>query len=114
MMKPDAKLHNQDKELADKLVEAGIAFKNIYGYSHTRLPVGSDFVDAPDLLRDWRVAGAVMEQNEWGISYTRRRSDGLWAAWTDSKTVKAGARNESLPRAIIEAGVIALQENSDE
>ncbi len=100
-----------DKELADKLVEAGVAFKNIYGYSHTRLPVGSDFVDAFGLVRDWRVAGACMEQDEWGISYARRRSDGLWVAWTD---IRATARNESLPRAIIEAGVMARQENSDE
>ena len=49
------------KVLADALVDAGIAFKNVYGYSHTRIPMGADFVDAHDLLRDWRVAGKCLE-----------------------------------------------------
>ena len=95
-----------DKTLADAVVALGVGYfapKDVYGIP----PDGSgERKTAHDFVRDWRVAGALMEKMagsamspcEWYFMSP------LWKVYTNG----GGVRNESLPRAIIEACVEAL------
>ena len=86
-----------DKELADKVVALGVKrFPALFGHYQ---PHDHDFV------RDWRVAGALMEKV--GRIEIRQEHDGTWSV--DILWAKVSCTyNESLPRAIIEACCEAL------
>jgi hypothetical protein len=84
-----------DQELADKIVALGVGKKTPSGwysmsYAHR--------TSADSFVRDWRVAGALMEKMtrvcEW------YEMAGLWKVRIDDSI---SVRNESLPRAICEA-----------
>ena len=65
-------------------------------------------LDSEKLVRDWRVAGAVMERLPQGVSVGGRSElDGIWTAFVYGRSSDV-IQNESLPRAIIETGVKAL------
>jgi len=109
-----------DQELADAIVARGVA--------HTSEIRATDFGENPraetiyilntgllsacnpkQFVRDWRTAGAMIELCETGEFV--RLENGLWAVGIPfPKTNReAQAENESLPRAINEACVEALQ-----
>ncbi len=84
-----------DKELADKVVAHGV------GELHIRNFMLDDFdmsLEPSKFVRDWRVAGALMEK-EWGFL------ERLIAL----SQIDFIPKNESLPRAIIEAYVEAQE-----
>ena len=98
-----------DKELADKVVALGVGHtKEDYGKVYYVPPDGDDYHDilsAFGFVRNWRVAGALMEKwgngieyvlivNKWEASYTYEES---------SFKQNIIVLNESLPRAITEA-----------
>lgn len=97
-----------DKELADKVVACGVAARSSEAYAL----IGDDpdnfytyaMNKAEHFVRDWRVAGALMEAKCWGVN-------------TEAHVVPIGqireyiARNESPTRAIIEAYVLGLETN---
>jgi len=93
-----------DQELADALVALGIGqcqHGKWYGIDHS----GDD---AFRFVRDWRVAGAVMEL------LLKKQDFRMSAQFLDSNTVavlivgESEGQDKSLPRAICEAGVEAL------
>jgi hypothetical protein len=97
-----------DKELADKVVALGVGLAN--GYAPTvLLDEHSLPMDKSEFVRDWRVAGALMEKCvDFDIF---KDSRGLWDVTitkpSDRELFK-NAENDSLPRSIIEACVEAL------
>jgi hypothetical protein len=101
-----------DKELADKLVELGIGTK--FDFPARGWMYGLDGIHGTDdeqqypssFVRDWRVAGALMEK--WGNGLEYVLIVDVWEIqWWQNETDQY-LRNESLPRAIIEACVEAL------
>ncbi len=102
-----------DKELADRVVALGVGIKSNRGmseYSHDLydFPSFPYPVCADVFVRDWRVAGALMEVKCWGVN-TVRKGDEWEAHVVPIGQIKEYiARNESAPRAIIEACVEAL------
>jgi hypothetical protein len=99
-----------DQELADRIVALGVGFKREFtkGPRYT-LTKNRDYLDAPSWVRDWRVAGALMEKAQSRGIEIIILNDGVqiahpkWAGyeWSD---------NKSLPRAICEACVEALKQ----
>ena len=110
-----------DRELADKLVALGvIRAESHYGrlvYFKPGEHYGQPGIDgdAESLVRDWRVAGAVMEQlvgNDtlvWLQAYPDLADHKVQPVWIVESGNHSG-RDESLPRAIIEAGCEALSD----
>jgi hypothetical protein len=101
-----------DKELADKVVALGVG---IVGGALTHAPMyrvpdalGEAWLDAEEFVRDWRVAGALMEK----VDYFECKPcpSGKWMVRVSTESMMGvkEAFNESLPRAIIEACVEAL------
>ncbi len=84
-----------DQELADAVVALGVGsyygMKKSNWYSIPGDSFGASGVMADTLVRDWRVAGALMEKMPGVMPMISRKNAG-----------------ESLPRAITEAYVIAL------
>ena len=110
-----------DKELADAVVALGIGTQVDYpkssdgvGFYHTpEDDCGeSDGVYSKLFVRDWRVAGALMEKAaESGNQVLSWKDDGLFICDLPNvgdEILFDFARNDSLPRAIIEACVEAL------
>ena len=115
-----------NKELADKVVALGVGIRSMtcvaegdpsFYLLNKQTPIG--FADK--FVRDWRVAGALMERYAESSCDTELRSlvwtygkdsaNGPRTYTAESETLKAGikeATNDSLPRAIIEACVEAL------
>ena len=110
-----------DKELADRVVALGVG-------RHCKGPIGAGYgyeIDNSYLLvfeftSDWRVAGALMEKIAAGrfrsldMGLISKGSDKyeVWGFEIDidcSHYEKFSSMNESLPRAIIEACVEALE-----
>ena len=97
-----------DRELADKVVALGIGKVSPLSY----ITFDGDYMGHSIFVRDWRVAGALMEKlftsnvPEWDCN-----EEALANAVTLAAQISH--RDESLPRAIIEACVQAL-ENNDE
>ena len=94
-----------DKELADKVVALGVftalgTNENIYHIANA-IPL-----TAHDFVRDWRVAGALMEKCEDVNSVKRRNLGYVIESIIGDRTGEA--QNDSLPRAICEACVEAL------
>jgi hypothetical protein len=114
-----------DKELADRVVALGVGMRQdseigpIYRYYY-EIPGDSigplDLHDEKSFVVDWRVAGALMEK--WPLLWY---GPGILAdlgkfvaiAMNDKHDNIAEAHNESLPRAIIEACVEALDKDDD-
>ena len=101
---------NQDKLLADKIVALGVGHRSSaddrwYG-------TGVEIPDhhASGFVRDWRVAGALMEKCQ--AVFVEKLTEDVWACRAD-KAYGERTRNwhedGSLPRAIIEACVRALE-----
>jgi hypothetical protein len=97
-----------DKELADRLVELGIGVKEWEQTFTGRYitPAPSDALEPHWFVRDWRVAGALMERCE----ETEWYWDSEEAVYYVTADIKGFAQDKSLPRAIIEACVEALNE----
>ena len=100
-----------DKELADKVIALGVGYQGTYplscdgvGFYHE--PYEDGGMCAELYVRDWRVAGALMEKCS-GVNTVRR--DGKWKSYAVKNFgVALTAGNDSMPRAIIEACVEAL------
>ena len=102
-----------DKELADRIVALGVLLSN--GNGRWRI-AGHPWEELNDeeAVRDWRVAGALMEQVEEGIEYTRyhdwqQQGKESWKAAQFLEDEGPQFTDDSLPRAICEACVEALQ-----
>lgn len=92
-----------DKELADKVVALGIGDRN--GTAFWRTPSGHH-LDAHEFVRDPRVAMALMER----CLLVEIQEDGGWYAHVYAGETESprNAHSDSLPRAIVEACVLAL------
>ena len=96
-----------NEELADRVVALGVG-----EVSRKRLPIIQyrfhEYFSAYKFVREWRVAGALMEKC-WSVEIDKRGCPWWVAAERPKKPQKfRKAKNESLPRAIIEACVEAL------
>ena len=105
-----------DKELADKVVALGVLgwFETVDGHDGSLMTFAGVGPIATRLaLRDWRVAGALMELGQ--AHFIEKVTDTKWAVRSDKPYGEGKTRewygNESLPRAIIEACVEALGED---
>ena len=95
-----------DKTLADAIVGCGVGqcqHRKWYGIDHS----GDT---AEDFVRDWRVAGAMMEKMDGELLIWPQKYSGRTDVWiVEPEKQDTDARNESLPRAINEACVGALK-----
>ena len=123
-----------DKELADRVVELGVGqygstvgFELYYPPQKAEAGILITGCQSDEFVRDWRVAGALMEKvtnkpHWWEVLCDRKmRIEVTHRVWLmpansryDDDCVTIHARNESLPRAIIEACCEALEGTSDE
>ena len=101
-----------DKELADRIVALGVGRKTEWVRDVWRYSLG-DSQDMPDIdfVRDWRIAGALLQKGE--SHFIEKLTRTTWAVRSDKPYGEGKTRewyeNESLPRAIIEACVEALE-----
>lgn len=94
-----------DKELADAVVELGI---DPHAYSDGMVKFPAEYF----LVRDWRVAGALMEKMTGELTVWEQIYDNDSPVWiVETFLANVDGRNESLPRAITEACVEALRED---
>jgi len=111
-----------DQELADKVVALGVGYADRGGPGfmddYTLGGIGNE-LNADEFVRDWRVAGALMEKCiAMDVEYMEIDS-GYGRGWQVCNTIAGKqpykyhkANNDSLPRAIIEACVAALEERA--
>ena len=100
-----------DRELADRVVALGVGKKldELY-YSWGQ--------QSDKFVRDWRVAGALMEKVPegfliWQQKYPDLAGMKVQPVWVvEGQTDNIDARNDSLPRAIIEACCDALENHN--
>jgi len=100
-----------DEELANELVAAGIGGvieKSDWINEKGDYTIGGNSMDAKQFVYDWRVAGAVMEKCT-NVRIMLAMNDKDWRVSAGIDKATEGCRNESLPRAINEAGVEALK-----
>lgn len=104
-----------DKELADKIVALGVLRLSIHDteYRYIFRSVG---YTASHIVRDWRVAGALMEKSweHFIIGKHGTREDWEWSVGWDidyDGCTTYSVIGQSLPRAIIEACVEALSDD---
>ena len=105
-----------DKELADRIVALGVGKANqIYPDGIGRfyqVDIDADWQTSKNsskFVRDWRVAGALMEKMDGELLIWRQAYDNDSPVWiVETHLTNADGRDESLPRAIIEACVEAL------
>ena len=103
------------KRLADRIVALGVGLRNpdekdwfVYG-----IPSLFPATTAKHFVRDWRVAGALMEKVP-TIELAQLVNSQGWAAQAANEDcLYTEVRNESAPRAIIEACVEALETNDE-
>ncbi len=121
LLKSPARMN--DKELADKVVALGVGYRSgPHAYGIFLAEGTSERIGGPeDFVRDWRVAGALMEKMTMEGPDKLRTVMGSYhptlgsfeASVSTSATNPYGTyldrSNESLPRAIIEACVGALE-----
>lgn len=110
-----------DQELADKLVALGIIQDfGHHGVFRYRIQ-DSDLLTTTEVVRDWRVAGAVMERLPCGKQMrVWMHADSDWAraeVWTNrnehpSKADRVVGRDNQVCRAIIEAGMVFYHSNA--
>lgn len=114
-----------DKDLADRLVELGIGFKQAFTegdrytitLSRERGPTYQDYLDAESWLNDWRVAGACLEglfatEGLWTSIYDRDMPIEIFPSDDKDKRLWVAHVDDSLPRAIIEAYIEAVSDES--
>ena len=87
-----------DKELADKVVALGVGTKTSFGYQANGYHVAE-----PYFVRDWRVAGALMEKFTWN-----EFDNVIWDIFVPAKESRCDEPID--PRAITEACVEALSD----
>ena len=95
-----------DKELADAVVAMGADDCGDYRWIEAGV---IDSLPAEQFVRDWRVAGALMEKCDGTAHVLKDHDFNDWACVVGGEvsTDYPWARNESLPRAIIETCVKA-------
>ena len=102
-----------DQELALKVAHLGIGryehpFFFVDCYDTLRPPA----VPAETFVRDWRVAGALMEKIPDGVTYVNAMKDGLsnrWCAWITDGSHRFIIESDSLCRAIVECCATDLE-----
>jgi len=105
-----------DKELADKVVALGVGkfLPAKQGKIHLRSEDGYNigFLDSTlsEFVRDWRVAGVLMERLFQQDNFSFASTLKLWSALASARFVLHEDNDESMPRVIIEACVEALCE----
>jgi hypothetical protein len=107
---PNRSTEVNDKELADKVVALGVGTLSADNKSYW-LPCGNLYVtSAYKFVRDWRVAGALMEKALNGERLLNIAHDKTVFIFTglEPPADYIEVQSESLPRAIIEACVEAL------
>ena len=105
-----------DKDLADKVVDLGIGeIVSHWNSNDYTFDTYDNSTTADQFVRDWRVAGSLMERaaNQdiliWQQQYPDLAGMKVQPVWiVEISKNLADARDESLPRAIIEACVEAL------
>ena len=99
-----------DKELADKVVALGVGEKDTFRpYMYTLGKFESVRYEADEYVRDWRVAGALMEKcQKIYAEYIGEPEQVVYARAENNRTWEWPS-GESLPRTIIEACVEALE-----
>jgi len=106
-----------DKELADRVVELGVGEHNQYRVDDDDsffIPNTLPSKSAVDFVRDWRVAGALMEKAEavYLEALVQDCLESVGSAWQAQTSINAMPTewidSISAPRAIIEACVEAL------
>jgi hypothetical protein len=112
-------MSESDRELADRIVALGVGasdadgepyYYNVRGYLYN---IADDRIWAYGFVRDWRVAGAMMEKCVDQAIVINDHSHATHSTYT-CLVHKSLARNESLPRAICEACVEALMRQDSE
>ena len=105
-----------DKELADRVVALGVGGENVGNYWIDPDDDALGWLDAKEFVRDWRVAGALMEKCQAtfieGISGTEKGVD-VWGARADhgyGRRSRNWYEDVSPSRVIIWACVEALDE----
>ena len=108
-----------DKELADRVVALGVEEIGQTDFRYTLTKgIGTAYMMPEIFVRDWRVAGALMERavkqdlwfNLFQDAHDQKRCVIDLMYGPDNKEITDMASDRSLPRAIIEACVEALQE----
>ena len=108
-----------DKELADKVVALGVGWSgepgsDAYWPDGERYATSGNVLRADTFVRDWRVAGALLERLDAFGSHKIRGNKYEFRPFIHGCRIGSnGLRhvvNESLPRAIIEACVEALDD----
>lgn len=99
-----------DKSLADKVVALGVNRRQTPDLCGAYDPQTWSDQSDQDFVRDFRVAGALIEKHPEGVTYTFDDDSANWVAWVYGKGHEGQFSNESLPRAIIEACCEALSE----
>lgn len=114
-----------DKELADKVVALGVGYTAPHGTNGWTAEACDDCYNVGSLkdddiardytykkphgfVRDWRVAGALMEKCPYGVDVWKAKKGWDVQAHGMSGDDPGNANDESLPRAIIAACVEAL------
>ncbi len=98
-----------DQELADAVVALGVGLPitglgpNVYRASNS-----DKNLTASEFVRDWRVAGALMEKQKRLLTISTPVGGKWWVDTENDEGSDCTRSNESLPRAIIEACVEAL------
>jgi len=103
-----------NKELADRVVALGVGVTGPYpdekDWELYSLNLEESFT-AKELVRDWRVAGALMEKMDGELLIWRQAYDNDSPVWiVETHLTNADGRDESLPRAIIEAYCEAVKD----
>ena len=101
-----------DKELADKVVALGVGGYNVGNYWIDPDDDATGWLPEEDFVRDWYVAGALIEMcNAVEVCFCLEEDwQALVAPPNDCYDLTKEVRNNSAPRAIIEACVEALCE----
>ena len=95
-----------DKELADWIIKDGMFEMDRLYDGQLYYMVRDNFLDASGFVRDWRVAGALMEKVDKFCAGTCKNC--ILVSVDNNETLSF--ETKSLPRAIIEACVEALSD----
>ena len=95
-----------DKQLAERIVALGVGDKRELSAGNRKWYVYSWDLFDKDFVRDWRIAGALMERC---VDFEYQMCDGCVYASTNGR--EAYIETDSLPRAICETCVEFLDAN---
>jgi len=95
-----------DKELADAVVALEVGYRLGERFDGLTHGFQGDLLEASAFVRDWRVAGALMEKCPHGFQYWLQQYDDSEDVWIVEPVIDGiDGRDKSLARAIIEACV---------